>query len=125
MELNARMLAAVSAICYALGMFWLQNMWGAIESERTARAEMQLSIAETYANKEMIGVIAAGREKQLLAITDLIKQSTERIMSIESTLREESRARSELMSEVRSLKVLVDQLDKGHISPGRIGGQTQ
>jgi hypothetical protein len=69
MDFNTKLLGAVSIICYGLGMFWLQNMWAAIENERKAREVLLTSISQTYATKDTIGIIAAARERQLSDLT--------------------------------------------------------
>ena len=69
MDFNTKLLGAVSIICYGLGMFWLQNMWAAIENERKAREVLLTSISQSYVTKDTISVIAASRERQLTELT--------------------------------------------------------
>jgi hypothetical protein len=107
MEVNAKMLAAVSAICYALGMFWLQNMWSAIENERKARENLMNVMAQAYVTKDTISVITAAREKQIEAIIARIERNTDRLNIIDARDQQILKDHAELEALVAELRAIV------------------
>lgn len=79
--IDTRLLAAVAAIAYGLGMWWLQNTWNAIKDEQHAREALVLSIMQTVSTKEEIKIITAARQIQLDAIIARIERNTDRLIA--------------------------------------------
>ena len=107
-----RLWTVVVGICLALGGWWLQNTWQSIEKERAAREALMLVIAQTYVTKDAISIITQAREKQVQAIIDRIERNTDRLINIESDLRNTRETMFGIKTEHAALQAKVDALAK-------------
>jgi hypothetical protein len=91
-------------------MFWLQNMWSAIENERRARETLLTSIAQSYVTKDTIDVITGARERQIQDIISRIERVTDRMITNEQVDNQLSKDHAKLEASVAEIRALVGRV---------------
>ena len=91
MSWEMKVIGALGALVCTLAVFWLQNIWVAVEAERRARADMSNSMSSNFLSKEAAMLIANNRERQIEEVIRRIDRVQTQLVDMEKRFDELSR----------------------------------